>query len=126
LLRASRSIPLNIAEGHGKGTNADRRWLFEIARGSVMKCATIQDRLTACKLLSTEQDTAGKAMLSRIVSMLIKLGRRNHELREATWSYGNCDYDYDKDKDYDNNNEFQSALKEGRGRPCHFRRFFCK
>ncbi len=25
LLRASQSIPLNIAEGNGKGTNADRR-----------------------------------------------------------------------------------------------------
>jgi len=34
LLRASQSIPLNIAEGNGKGTNADRRRFFEIARGS--------------------------------------------------------------------------------------------
>jgi four helix bundle protein len=34
LLRASEPIPLNIAEGNGKGTNADRRRLFETARGS--------------------------------------------------------------------------------------------
>ena len=33
-LRASRSIPLNIAEGNGKTADADRRRYFEIARGS--------------------------------------------------------------------------------------------
>ena len=31
-LRASQSIPLNIAEGNGKSTAADRRRFFEIAR----------------------------------------------------------------------------------------------
>ena len=36
LLRASQSIPLNIAEGNGKGTNADRRRFFESARGSAL------------------------------------------------------------------------------------------
>jgi four helix bundle protein len=43
LLRASQSIPLNFAEGNGKGTNADRRRFFEIARGSASECAPIQD-----------------------------------------------------------------------------------
>ncbi len=33
LLRASQSIPLNIAEGNGKATSGDRRRYFEIARG---------------------------------------------------------------------------------------------
>ncbi|MCF7668826.1 MAG: four helix bundle protein [Verrucomicrobia bacterium] len=32
-LRASQSIPLNIAEGNGKTAQADRRRYFEIARG---------------------------------------------------------------------------------------------
>ena len=36
LLRASQSIPLNIAEGNGKATNPDRRRFFEIARGSAL------------------------------------------------------------------------------------------
>lgn len=38
-LRASQSIPLNIAEGNGKAAAADRRRYFEIARGSALECA---------------------------------------------------------------------------------------
>jgi hypothetical protein len=34
-LRASQSIPLNIAEGNGKTAEADRRRYFEIARGMI-------------------------------------------------------------------------------------------
>jgi len=44
-LRASQSIPLNIAEGNGKTAEADRRRYFEIARGSALECAAIQDVL---------------------------------------------------------------------------------
>ena len=42
LLRASQAIPLNIAEGNGKGTKGDRRRCFEIARASALKGAAIQ------------------------------------------------------------------------------------
>ena len=56
LLRASQSIPLNIAEGNGKGTNADRSRFFEIARGSALECAVIQDCLAACKVIETTQN----------------------------------------------------------------------
>ena len=38
-------------------------------------------------------------MLTRIVSMLTKLGRRNHEVREHTALYGSFDFDYDNDND---------------------------
>ena len=103
LLRAAQSIPLNIAEGNGKGTNADRRRFFEIARGSALECAAIQDCLEACQVLSPEQNRKGKTMLLRIVSMLTKLARRNQELREEPARYG--DYDYDYDYDYDNDND---------------------
>jgi len=48
-LRASQSIPLNIAEGNGKATGADRRRYFEIARGSALECAAIQDVLVVGK-----------------------------------------------------------------------------
>jgi four helix bundle protein len=99
LLRAAQSIPLNIAEGNGKGTNPDRRRFFEIARGSTLECAAIQDCLEACQVLSPGQNRHGKTMLLRIVSMLTKLGQRNHELREDSAVYGDCDYDNDNDNE---------------------------
>jgi four helix bundle protein len=48
LLRASQSIPLNIAGGNGKRPNADRRRFFEIARGSTLESGSIHDRLEVC------------------------------------------------------------------------------
>jgi four helix bundle protein len=103
LLRASQSIPLNIAEGNGRGTQADRRRFFEIARGSALECAATQDCLEACKILTVEQNTEGNELLTRIVSMLTKLGGRNCELRERCLPYKIFDYDYDYDNDHDNN-----------------------
>jgi four helix bundle protein len=50
-LRASQSIPLNIAAGKGKTADADRRRYFEIARGSALECAAIQDVLVVGKAL---------------------------------------------------------------------------
>jgi four helix bundle protein len=43
--RASLSIPLNIAEGAGKFSNANRRNFFVIARASVYECFAIFDIL---------------------------------------------------------------------------------
>ena len=77
LLRASQSIPQNIAEGNGKGTKADRRRFFEIARGSALECAAIQDTLIVCEILVVPESETGKRLLFRIVSMLTKLGKRN-------------------------------------------------
>ncbi len=110
LLRASQSIPLNIAEGNGKGTNADRRRYFEIARGSALECAAIQDCLKACRALSVEQNHQGKAMLTRIVSMLTKLGQRNHEMREDSGVYSEFDNynDNDNDNEMDNHDDHES------------------
>ncbi|MDD2460782.1 MAG: four helix bundle protein [Kiritimatiellia bacterium] len=50
-LRASQSIPLNIAEGNGKTADTDRRRCFEIARGSALECAATQDVLVVGKAL---------------------------------------------------------------------------
>jgi four helix bundle protein len=102
LLRASQSLPLNIAEGNGQGTNAHRRRFFEIARGSVLECASIQDCLEARERLAAAQNAQGKAMLTRILSMLTKLGQRNHAVRENSGPYDRCDSDNDNDNDNDN------------------------
>jgi four helix bundle protein len=99
LLRASQSIPLNIAEGNRKGTNADRRRFFEIARGSALECASIQDSLEACDGLAAAQNAQGTAMLARIVSMLTKFGQRDHEVRENSGPYDSFDNDNDNDNE---------------------------
>jgi four helix bundle protein len=99
LLRASQSIPLNIAEGNGKGTNADRRRFFEIARGSALECASIQDCLEACEVLAAAENAQDKAMPTRIVSMLTKLGQPNHAVRENSGRYDGFDNDNDNDNE---------------------------
>ena len=45
--RASTSIPLNIAEGNGKFTSADRCRFFDNARGSALECAACLDVMVA-------------------------------------------------------------------------------
>ncbi|HBY96391.1 MAG TPA: four helix bundle protein [Chloroflexi bacterium] len=73
LLRASQSIPLNIAEGNGKTSPADRRRFFEIARGSALECAAIQDVLQVGLAITAEENSQSKQLLTRIVAMLTKL-----------------------------------------------------
>ncbi len=74
-LRAAQSIPLNIAEGNGKSGPADRRHYFEIARGSALECAAIQDVLHVGQALTAEDNVRLKELLVRIVSMLTKLSQ---------------------------------------------------
>ena len=69
-LRASQSIPLNIAEGNGKSAEADRRRYFEIARGSALECAAIQDVLVVGEALDKQESRERKIELDRIAAML--------------------------------------------------------
>ncbi len=101
LLRASQSIPLNIAEGNGKVTEADRRRYFEIARGSTLECAAIQDVLEVCDMLSHEQNLEAKKLLDRLVAMLTKLGQRGYTVHESRDIYSSTDADADARTDTD-------------------------
>ena len=79
--RASTSIPLNLAEGNGKFTSADRCRYFDIARGSALECAACLDVLVAKKKLSAGEVAEGKMMLVEIVSMLVGLVKSNSGTR---------------------------------------------
>ena len=86
--RASTSIPLNIAEGNGKFTDADRCRFFDIARGSALECAACLDVLVAKKRIASAEE--GKVILVRIVSMLVGLIRSTSASRvyEDSEEYG--------------------------------------
>lgn len=73
LIRASQSIPRNIAEGNGKRSRTDRSRFFQIARGSALECAAIIDELRIMKTFDDQTVNAGKGLLHRIVSMLTKM-----------------------------------------------------
>ena len=102
-LRASQSIPLNIAEGNGKTADADRRRYFESARGSALECAAIQDVLVVGKALEESESLDRKTELDRMAAMLSRLSGRGYQVREdATACDGNpIDPDPDSDSDLD-------------------------
>ncbi len=90
LLRASQSIPLNIAEGNGKASDGDRRRFFEIARGSTLECAAIQDVLQVQGILSANENQVAKETLDRIAAMLTRLGGRGYSVGEEIDGYGDA------------------------------------
>jgi four helix bundle protein len=75
LRRAASSILLNIAEGSGKPTRADRGRFFAIARGSALECGAALDVLRLLGGASADDVEQGKVLLSRIVAMLTKMCR---------------------------------------------------
>jgi len=88
LLRASQSVPRNIAEGNGKRSPADRSRFFEIARGSALECAAVVDELHLLGALDEEETKEGKGLLHRIVSMLTKMTEPTQGVREDAPEYG--------------------------------------
>lgn len=93
LERACVSIPLNIAEGNGRHTKADRCRFFDMARGSALECAACLDVIAAQALLTPEAVAGGRDILLGIVSMLVKLIQANSRDRvhESEAEYQSAD-----------------------------------
>jgi len=71
--RASISIVLNIAEGCGRRSPADKARFYSMARGSATECAAVIDLLGARNLVDDRQRKRARALLVRIVQMLSRL-----------------------------------------------------
>jgi four helix bundle protein len=76
LERASLSVPLNVAEGFGRRSAADRRHFYSIARGSALECAALLDILASRGLIAIGFLRQLRSLLVRIIQMLTKLGQR--------------------------------------------------
>ena len=74
--RASISIVLNIAEGCGRRSPADKGRFYSMARGSATECAAILDLLGARRLVDDRMRSQARALLVRIVQMLSRLVSR--------------------------------------------------
>jgi four helix bundle protein len=100
--RASTSLPLNIAEGNGKFSDADRSRFLEIARGSALEGATCLDVLVARRLIAAERIVPAKEQLVRIVKMLMgmlkRFSGRAEFLREDEGTYPS-EYDHDHERE---------------------------
>lgn len=77
--RASTSIVLNLAEGAGKLSKPDKRRYYLTARGSATESAALLDVCVRLKLLDESAQKAGKDMIVRVVSMLIRLAQACEE-----------------------------------------------
>jgi len=81
--RASSSTVLNIAEGNGKFTAADRCKFLDIARGSALECAACLDLLVVTGHMTEPEAAPGKKKLLGGVSMLVGLIRSVSPTRVA-------------------------------------------
>lgn len=76
LNRASLSIPLSIAQGNGRRTEADRRNFFAISRGSVHECVPLIELCMRRALLTEDVSQGLRADLEDLAKMLAGLMRR--------------------------------------------------
>ncbi|HEX5655611.1 MAG TPA: four helix bundle protein [Polyangiales bacterium] len=75
LRRASNSVLLNIAEGAGRMSRAEKRRFYVIARGSVNECGALLDAVRPLGIVDEAKSRAHKEDLVRMFQMLVKLAK---------------------------------------------------
>lgn len=69
-VRASTSIALNLAEGNGRRSKADRRHFFYIARGSLYECLPLLEFFRRTGVISNSQSDQLKIDIEEISKMI--------------------------------------------------------
>jgi len=77
LQRAATSIPLNIAEGAGESSPAEKARFYRMAKRSATESAAVFDVANRLSLITSDSYNAGRELLLRIVSMLVNMARRS-------------------------------------------------
>ena len=78
LQRAALSISLNIAEGAGEYSIDEKSRFYRMAKRSAMECAGVLDVCHRLHLLDENKYSAGRQLLIRIVSMLVKMAQKSN------------------------------------------------
>jgi four helix bundle protein len=73
--RAAMSVPLNIGEGAGKTSVAERAHCYAVARGEAMECGAILDVVRLLRTIPDAELDRGKQLVVRMVGMLTKMCR---------------------------------------------------
>ena len=74
LQRAATSVPLNIAEGAGEYSGAEKSFLSHCKKIRNRMCRNFR-HMHALRLIEKDQYVQGRELLTRIVSMLTKLAQ---------------------------------------------------
>ena len=75
LQRAATSVVLNVAEGAGEFSSAEKARFYRMAKRSATECAAILDVVQRLELVAPLSLGVGRDLLLRIVSMLTKMVR---------------------------------------------------
>ena len=84
LQRAGTSIPLNIAEGAGEYASNEKIRFYRIAKRSATECAAIFDLCKELQLIEISYYTECRALLLRIVAMLIRMAQGSYKMQSGT------------------------------------------
>ena len=75
LSRAATSVALNIAEGAGEYSRAEKKRFYRMAKRSASECTAVLDVLQIVHNLAPDEIAGRKRLAVRIIAMLVKLAK---------------------------------------------------